>query len=363
MGFKINKVKADLGSYPYYMFLAPRKFGKTTWWYNLVPEAWGSQEKGLLISFGNEEGYHSLDGLQVEVAKEWDAEYDPETDLRGFVQIVDDIVENNDKYQLKGVCIDTLDTFVDVGTKEVLRLHRVEKKTPCKTLNEAFSGYGRGVSRLLDIMDEQLERLRSAGLAVFMLCHIKVKERTDMVSGDKFETITNNLQDNIYTHFGDAAQIVMVGVQDREINDGKILSEKRVVYLRGNSQVDAGGRFTHIKEKIDLDPRSFLDAFEDAVKKSIKDPNADLDKMKKEEAEAAARKAEIAKERESEKEVDREKNEILFSSIKENLVAAPVSIQQAVKDLINKEGYEKLNEELPTMILEKVEKLIKNGDL
>ena len=52
MAFKKNKVKVDLCSYPPYMFLAPKKFGKTTFWYNLVRDAWGDDDKGLLISFG-----------------------------------------------------------------------------------------------------------------------------------------------------------------------------------------------------------------------------------------------------------------------------------------------------------------------
>ena len=225
MAFKKNKVKVDLCSYPPYMFLAPKKFGKTTFWYNLVRDAWGDDDKGLLISFGNEEGYHSLDGIQVEVAKEWDSDYDEETELRGFVQIVDDIIDNNHEYGLKGVCFDTLDTMVDVATKEVLRQHKKEKGTVCKTLNEAFSGYGRGKARLLTIMNEQIGRLRDAGLAVFILCHIKNKEKTDLMSGEKYEQITNNLTDDIYSNFADAAQMVMVGALDREIVAGKIISD------------------------------------------------------------------------------------------------------------------------------------------
>ena len=44
MAFKKNKVKVDLCSYPPYMFLAPKKFGKTTFWYNLVRDAWGDDD-------------------------------------------------------------------------------------------------------------------------------------------------------------------------------------------------------------------------------------------------------------------------------------------------------------------------------
>ena len=111
--------------------------------------------------------------MLVEDVEKWNAEYDEETGLRGFVQIVDDIIENNDEYGLKGVCIDTLDAMIDVATKEVLRLHKKELGTTCKSLLDAFKGYGRGKSRLLDICNEQITRLINAGIAVFYLCHTK----------------------------------------------------------------------------------------------------------------------------------------------------------------------------------------------
>ena len=68
MAFKMNQISCDLASYPYYMLLSPRKFGKTTWWRNLVVAAWGNASKGLLISCGTESGFHHLDNLQVEEA-------------------------------------------------------------------------------------------------------------------------------------------------------------------------------------------------------------------------------------------------------------------------------------------------------
>ena len=311
----INKVKVDLCSYPPYILLAPKKFGKTTFWSELVPAAWGDVTKGLLISCGEEEGYHAIDQLQVEVAKTWKGELDEETGLRGFVNIVDDIVDNNAEYGLKGVCIDTLDTFINIATQEVLRQHKKEKGTVAKTLNEAFSGYGRGKIRLLNICNEQIARLRNAGLAVFFLCHIKNKEKTDLRSGEKYEQITNNLTEDIFNNFGDAAQMVMVGTYDRIINNGKIESEERVVYLRGNSDIDAGSRFTYLPEKIHLDVHEFLDAFNEGVKGAMskdKVTDKELDKMKKAEDKDREIKAALSQKKDKAKrDIDEEKNEEL----------------------------------------------------
>lgn len=364
MGFKKNVVKVDLCSYPPYMFLAPKKFGKTTFWYNLVREAWGSDEKGLLISFGNEEGYHSLDGIQVEVAKEWDADYDEDTDLRGFVQIVDDIIDNNDEYGIRGVCFDTLDTMVDVCTKEVLRQHRKEKGTPCKSLMDAFAGYGRGKQRLLNIMDEQIARLRGAGLCVFFLAHTKLKEKTDMMSGEKYEQITNNLTDDIYGHFADAAQMVMVGTIDREINNGKILSENRIVYLRGNSLVDAGGRFNTIPEKIELSPKAFLSAFEQGVKGSIESKSDDktIAKMKKVEDFDNEKAKNLAKEKDRQSranKVDEDRNAELILEIKPLYSAASDDTKTRVKSIMAEYGMTKLSDpDTPTAALEKIVQIL-----
>ena len=316
-----------------------------------------------MISFGNEEGYHSLDGIQVETVKEWSSDYDDETKLRGFVEIVDDIIENNSTYGLKGVCIDTLDTFISVGIKEVLRQHKKEKGTACKTLNEAFAGYGRGKERLFLIADAQIERLRDAGLCVFYLCHIKNKEKTDLMSGEKYEQITNNLTDDIYSHFSDAAQVCMVGTLDREITEGKITSEQRVVYLRGNSVVDAGGRFTEIKEKIELSPKAFLEAFEEAVKASMKTPKTDkeIEKMRKEEAKDRNETAKRAADPKNKLDMkfDEEKNAELITQIKAKFGDATEEVQEQVKVIMNRYDFAKFSDkEIPTRALELILELL-----
>ena len=367
MGFKINKVKADLCSYPPYVFLAERKFGKTTFWYNLVKEAWGDDAKGLLISFGNEEGYHALDGLQVDVAKKWNSPYDEETGLRGFAQIVDDIIENNEEYGIKGVCFDTLDTMVDVATDEVLRQHKIEKGMVCKSLNDAFGGYGRGVERLVSLIIEQEARLRDAGLAIFYLCHTKNKEKIDLKTGEKYEQITNNLQSNIYTKIADAAQMVMVGLMERDITNGKIVDEQRKIYLRGTSEIDAGSRFPDdaLPEKINLSAREFLDAFNEAVKMSMRKVGAtdkDIAKMKADEEVKAKEKAAMAKKKEVEKKTTdalEAKREEYIDFISSNLLKSDDNIKAEFRKIMGSTGCKNIKDvDMPIEALAELAKLL-----
>lgn len=212
MGFKINRIKADLGSYPHYMLLGIRKIGKTTFIRDLIKEKYGDATKGLLISCGAENGYHALDDLQVEEAKVFNQDYDEETDSRGFIQIVDDIVENNKDYGIKLVAIDTLDCLYDIAAQEAIRLSRKETGKPCKSINDAFGGYGRGLDRVIALIQEQITRLEDAGIAVFILSHVKEKTRTDMVTGEEYQVWTNNLMDKVYGAIADTAQMVMMAV-------------------------------------------------------------------------------------------------------------------------------------------------------
>lgn len=219
----------------------------------------------------------------------------------------------------------------------------------------------RGVDRLISLMREQENRLRMAGIAVFYLCHTKNKEKTDLKTGEKYEQITNNLQSNIYTKIADAAQMVMVGVMERDIVGGKIISEDRVVYLRGTSEVDAGSRFSDLPEKIHLSPREFLDAFEQGVKASL-GGKADLSKMRKEEEKAAKKKAEVAKKKEEEAKelaVKEDKRAEYIEQITKALPGATKDQQAEFKKKIVATGCSNIKDpDMPIEVLEDIIKLI-----
>lgn len=139
-GFNKNKVKVDLCSYPPYLIQGVPKSGKTTLFYDLVELVYGTQEAGLLLSMGKEDGFKSLDDIQYEEIKEWDSDYDEDTELRGMIQAVDDLVENNKEYGIKIIGIDTYDWMVEVLIDEVKKQHKREKGEKCKSLNDAFGG-------------------------------------------------------------------------------------------------------------------------------------------------------------------------------------------------------------------------------
>ena len=357
MGFKINRIKADLGSYPHYMLLGIRKIGKTTFVRDLIKEKYGDATKGLLISCGAENGYHALDDLQVEEAKVFNQEYDEETDSRGFVQIVDDVVENNKEYGIKLIAIDTLDCLYDIAAQEAIRLSRKETGKPCKSINEAFGGFGRGLDRVIALIQEQITRLEDAGIAVFILSHVKEKTRTDMVTGEEYQVWTNNLMDKVYGAIADTAQMVMMAVFDREIKDKKVTGENRVLYLRATASLDAGSRFHGLPEKVSFTPKAFLDAFEQGVKNSATMKpltDDDMAARKAEEGKQQEKMAEIARRKETEK----QRVEML-DEIQEKIGSVTQSVQNEIVDILRASGCKKLSDQsFPIEDLKRVYSLV-----
>lgn len=357
MGFKINRIKADLGSYPHYMLLGIRKIGKTTFIRDLIKEKYGDATKGLLISCGAENGYHALDDLQVEEAKIFNQDYDEETDSRGFVQIVDDVVENNKEYGIKLVAIDTLDCLYDIAAQEAIRLSRKETGKQCKSINEAFGGFGRGLDRVIALIQEQISRLEDAGIAVFILSHVKEKTRTDMVTGEEYQVWTNNLMDKVYGAIADTAQMVMMAVFDREIKDKKVTGENRVLYLRATASLDAGSRFHGLPEKVPFTPKAFLDAFEQGVKNSATMKSMTDDDMvarKAEEEKQQEKMAEIARRKETEK----QRVEML-DEIQEKIGSVAQSVQNEIVDILRASGCKKFSDQsFPIEDLKRVYSLV-----
>ena len=61
MGFKLNRIKADLKAYPPYLIMGESKVGKSTLFRDLVLYNYKTPTKGLLLSIADENGYYALD--------------------------------------------------------------------------------------------------------------------------------------------------------------------------------------------------------------------------------------------------------------------------------------------------------------
>lgn len=322
---KLNKVNFSLNAYPYYLIMGEPKVGKTTFMYDLNMKLHNDPRTLLLINCGNEEGYHSIENLNVQVAYEWDKEYgEGDSDLpeeewtQGLIQTVNELVETRKTNGIKIVAIDTLDELVEIATKQVYVEHFKEKGKYCKSLNDALGGFGSGRNRLIDLINEQLVKLYKAGYAVFVIAHIKKKAIEDILTGEKYEKITNNMNNDIFNSIKNKAQMVVnicienkvEGYQEKTGDKpsqkevaGRLIGTKRVMYFRDNGLVDAGTRFSDLPEKLDFSVDNFLYAFEYGCKSGCRETQAtpeQIEEKKKQEEKVIELKADkIAKEESS----------------------------------------------------------------
>lgn len=366
MAFKMNKIKASLNSYPQFCLMGTPKIGKTTFFRDLVLYEYKDPSKGLLISCGSEEGYHALDQLQVAVASSWSGEYDEDTDSQGLVSIIDEVIDTRKETGIQIVAFDTLDTMADLAEAEVCRLWAREAKIPIKnvTINSAFGGYGKGLDKEIDLILEQIARLRAVGIAVFILSHTKLKEKSDMYSGEKYEQITNNLQNKLFTAVESGAQMVCTAIMERDIQNGKITNERRRLYLVRTSQVDAGCRFPDMPESIEFTPEAFMNAFRQGVKNAMfTKPKTDEqidDQVKKENA-AIEKKADKATVRDQEaREADNAETHRAdyIAAIQAGFSNASDDTKAKAKELLSAAGVAKFSDpELDIFVLKKIASL------
>jgi hypothetical protein len=378
MAFKKNVVKADVRSYPPYVIMGVPKIGKTTLFRDLILEIYKDEDKGVLLSFGDEEGHKSLDRLQCEEIDDWDLEYETNLDgsvnedsPRGFVQVVDDLVENKETNGIEAVGLDTWDKLVEIATREAYEIHRRLKGAYPKSLNDALGGYGAGGKKVVELMMGQVARLRKAGYAVFVMAHTKKKDKTDVMTGEAYEQITNDLISTFYNPIANVAQMIVNIAVEREIKDNKQIGTKRMMYFRDNGIVDAGGRFVGLPEKMELSAENFMIAFNTGVKNSMMGSNpsvTDEDLAKKREAEKAEldKKAKAVKDKEN-----KEKNKATESARKKEIISIfqskaaslDATVLGVIKGINTRYGITNYNDpdNLPIEALEEILIAIDNG--
>ena len=93
---------------------------------------------------------------------------------------------------------------------------------------------------------------------------------TDVMTGESYEVITNNLRSDVYSQLANIAQMITMITIDRVIEDGKQVASSRSMWFRSNGLVDCGTRFPQIPEKLPLSAENFMLAFETGVKSSMK---------------------------------------------------------------------------------------------
>lgn len=349
---KKNRVNLDPLSYNF-MLLGTPKVGKTTVIKEFC-EGLAGEDGYLFFEFGTERGADAIEGINHVNIPMWDED---STGLFGeelererkrmedaneafFSEVVEDIINNkNTEYpDLKVVVWDTYDHLITIAEEETVRLWNKECRKnghpeKCATsINGAYGGFGKGEKKAMELMTDVMSAMRKVGVATIIIGHVKNKDVTDVVTGETYQTLTSDQQQNYFNHIKKNLHFLGLAYIDRTIAKEKtgkknivtnkeevvnrVKAEARKIKFRDDSYaVDSGSRFADIIPEIDLDAQELTNAIKNAILSEQKKSGKSLEEAKaeqkaKEEAEAK-RIAEAEVKNKAKKELDKTKAKIV----------------------------------------------------
>lgn len=310
------------------------KIGKTTIMKEIAEKLVG-EDGYLFLEMYRENGAKYIEDIVYEDVPDWDT----------FVEIIDDIVDNRttDYTDLKVVFLDTLDNALQLAEQESIRLWNKENPSKRTTaINAAWGGYMKGQDKAMELLQEQLFRLRTVGVAFSVIGHVRQTTITDPITNESYQQITSDVSQRYFNQLKKNIDLVGIAYIDRELTKNKVngkevstvKSETRKIKFRDdNYTVDSGSRMSQICSEINFDADEFIEAMKNALEAEVKKGGKSVEDRKKEnDKEEKANMKRIAEEEvkaKAEKELNETKDKIIefFTANKTNIDAVKPALK------------------------------------
>lgn len=272
---KEHKVVADVFQYKYVVAGRP-KAGKTSLVHGIVKEKFDNDlSKLLLIAF--EKGYNALDGIHADDIGEWE----------DFQELVEELVEEKDNTTYKILAFDTVDVMGKLATNYVLKTQSRKDNKRYTAINDL--AYGKGYELLEREMGEQIEKLDKAGYSLIFITHDKDKQ-FETREGLKYDKTTLSLGGRVRDLILNMVDFIVFVELGKELVKGQAV-DKRYIYFRGDSGLEAGSRFKHVPNRIEYGFKEFIDTVEEAILAEYGGDTKAVEKAKKEQSKEKEAKA------------------------------------------------------------------------
>ena len=274
---KKNVISTDLSKLIFGLLGEPG-IGKTTTIYQMAEKEFG-EDGYLLLDVGSEWGSEYINGVVAEQTETF----------KKFMEVTNDIIKNKDtEYpNLKVVIIDTIDSLFEIGEPYLVKLYNQEHIgekgfIPAKTINAAEGGFMHGQDRLIEIVINQLVKLRKAGVGFWYTGHVKRRSNDDAFSGESYDMITTNMSQRYFAAIRNKSHAIGIAYIDRTLTKQEIgkenpvtkekktitrvVSESRKVKFRDDSYTaDSKSRLEYIVNEVSLSADEILKALKDAI--------------------------------------------------------------------------------------------------
>ena len=238
----------------------------------------------MILDMGKEQGMEALEGYSYETCEDW----------KKFDDVTKDIIKNKDADypDLKVIVIDTLDQFVEIMTPYVIKLWNTEnmgKKNfePAKTMNAAWSGFGKADDKLVELALNRVWELKKVGVNTWFTGHVKMRNKVDPLTQEEYSVLSTDISQRIFEGFKTKFHVIGIACIDRtidiestgrknivtkkDVTVSKVKEEKRkIVFRDDNYSIDSKSRLAAIEPEIPLDADELLRALKDAIKNSKK---------------------------------------------------------------------------------------------
>jgi len=368
-----KKNVVDLHWYNYnIMLMGLSGWGKTTLVKEMCEKELGD-DGYLFAELGHEEGADAIQGINYINCPQMHQEYDEDTNSVGFVDLIEDIIENKEEEypNLKMLVIDTYDQLLWVAENESIRLYNKDNPdNKAKSIDQAWGGYKRGSDKADDLYIDLLWSLKEVGVHFFLIGHIKSKELTDAETGTTYMQLTSDISARSFDKIKNKLHFLGVGSYDRDYKTRKvkgknknfIASEDRKITFRDdNYAIDSKSRFADIVDEIPFGADEFIKAMNDAIIAEAEKSNISAKEQKKIQTEKDKKldeRAKINSKNAKEFKIDEERNEELVEEIKAGILTLKTDEDKAgqVKDLMKELGVKSFKnpEEIPTKYLEQI---------
>lgn len=281
---KKNTIDTDV-SKVIFGLLGESGIGKTTTLFHMAETLFGD-EGYMLLDMGSEFGSEYIEGVVYERVETF----------KKFLDVTNDICKNKEKDypNLKVILSDTLDALFEIGEPYLIKLynqeHMGEKNfVPAKTINAAEGGFMHGQDRLIDIVVEQIVKLRNVGVGFWYTGHVKRRSTDDVFSGDSYDQLTTSMSQRYFNAIKNKTHALGIAYINRDLTQQeigkenpithkkntitKIVSESRKVKFRDDSYTaDSKSRLKYIVDEVNLDENEIIKALKDAIEEEKKNP-------------------------------------------------------------------------------------------
>lgn len=261
-----------------------------------------------------------MNGIYAEDINEW-------TD---FVELVDDLIEEKDDIPFRILALDTVDEMTKMATQYVLKTQSRKQGKKFEAINDL--AYGKGYELLDNIISEQLQKLDKAGFSLIYITHDKDRQ-FETREGLKYDKTTLSLGGRVRDLILNQVDFIVFVELGKELEKG-VMVDKRYIYFRGDSGLEAGSRFKHVPNRIEYSYKGFIDTVEKAIEAEYGGDKKAVEKARKEQN--------AQKEKEAQEFVNKVKNTKTPEELQSEILEIVADMEQDVKVKVAKQFKEHL---------------------